>query len=55
MHINEIGDVRNDRGRNDLEPIVALAYDLDVLLDQMTTDSFPEHLDFGAAVGSEVW
>jgi hypothetical protein len=34
-----------------IEPIVAPAYSLDALLDQMDPKTFPEEADFGPAVG----
>ena len=31
------------------------AYDLDGLLELMTVETFPEFVEFGPAVGEEVW
>jgi len=47
--------VREDNGRIVIEPVLAPAYDLDDLLEQMTPDTFPEEVDFGQPVGNEIW
>ena len=46
-------DVRAEGGRIIIEPIMALAYDLDKLLAEMKPESFPENIDFGSPVGRE--
>lgn len=55
MRIDQLVDVREDRGRIVIEPVLAPVYDLDGLLDAMTPETFPEDIDFGAPVGKEVW
>ena len=55
LHIDQLVDVREEKGRNVIEPVLAPAYDLDALLDQMTPDTFPEEVDFGQPVGNEIW
>ena len=55
LHVDQAVDVREEGGRVIIEPIVAPVYDLDALLDAMTPESFPDEVDFGAAVGNEAW
>lgn len=55
LHIDQLVDVREEKGRIVIEPVLAPAYDLDALLDQMTPDTFPEEVDFGQPVGNEIW
>ena len=55
LHIDQLVDVREEKGRIVIEPVLAPAYDLDALLDQMTPDTFPEEIDFGQPVGNEIW
>lgn len=55
LHIDQMVDVREDGGRIVIDPVLAPIYDLDALIDQMTPDTFPEDIDFGAPVGNEVW
>jgi antitoxin MazE len=55
MRIDQEVDIREDKGRIVIEPVLAPVYDLDDLLAQMTPDTFPEDIDFGEAVGNEIW
>ena len=55
LHIDQLVDVREEKGRIVIEPVLAPAYDLDALLDQMSPDTFPEEIDFGQPVGNEIW
>lgn len=55
LHINQLVDVREEKGRIVIEPVLAPVYDLDTLLDQMSPDTFPEEIDFGQPVGNEIW
>jgi antitoxin MazE len=55
LEIDQTVDVREDNGRIVIEPVLAPAYDLDDLLEQMTPDTFPEEVDFGQPVGNEIW
>ena len=55
LHIDQLVDVREEKGRIVIEPVLAPVYDLDVLLNQMTPDTFPEEIDFGQPVGNEIW
>ncbi|HXA39251.1 MAG TPA: AbrB/MazE/SpoVT family DNA-binding domain-containing protein [Phenylobacterium sp.] len=55
LHLDQAVDVREEGGRIIIEPIVAEAYDLDRLLDQMTAETFPEDVNSGPPVGREAW
>ena len=55
LHIDQLVDVREEKGRIVIEPVLAPVYDLDTLLDQMSPDTFPEEIDFGQPVGNEIW
>lgn len=55
LHVDQMVDIREDNGRIVIEPILAPTFDLDVLLDAMTPDTFPDDVDFGKPVGNEVW
>ena len=55
LHIDQLVDVREEKGRIVIEPVLAPVYDLDALLDQMSPDTFPEEIDFGQPVGNEIW
>jgi antitoxin MazE len=55
LSIDQAVDVREEGGRIIIEPIQPAVYDLDKLLDQMKPETFPGDIDFGPAVGQEVW
>jgi antitoxin MazE len=55
LKIDQPVEVHEEDGRVIIEPVIAPTYDLDTLLAQMTADTFPEEIDFGPAVGNEVW
>lgn len=55
LHIDQLVDIREDKGRILIEPVSTPVYDLDALLAQMTLDNFPDDMDFGAPVGNEIW
>lgn len=55
LHIDQLVDVREDKGRIVIEPVSTPVYDLDALLAQMTPDNFPDDMDFGIPVGNEIW
>jgi len=55
VQLDQPVEVREEGGRIIIEPITAPSYDLDDLLAQMTPDTFPEDVDFGAPVGRETW
>ncbi len=55
LKIDQSVDVREENGRVVIEPLRLPIYDLDQLLDRLDLATFPEDLDFGPPVGSEVW
>jgi antitoxin MazE len=55
LRIDQEVDIREDKGRIVIEPVLAPVYNLDDLLAQMTPDTFPEDIDFGKPVGNEIW
>ena len=55
LKIDQPVEVHEEDGRVIIEPVIAPTYDLDALLARMTEDTFPEEIDFGPAVGNEVW
>ncbi len=55
LRVDQAVEVREEGGRVVIEPVKAPVYDLDQLLDQMTPETFPEDVDFGAPVGREAW
>jgi antitoxin MazE len=55
ISVDQAVDVREENGRIIIEPIRAPSYDLNALLAQMTPETFPDDIDFGAPVGGEVW
>lgn len=55
LNVDQPVDVREEGGRVVIEPIRKPAYDLDQLLADMTPETFPEDVDFGAPAGRETW
>lgn len=56
LHVDQEVEVRrDDKGRIIIEPVKIPIYQLDELLDQMTSETFPEDVDFGPPVGKEIW
>lgn len=55
LNINQVIDVREEAGRIIIEPVKTPVYDLDELIDQMTPETFHDEIDFGPAIGQEVW
>jgi antitoxin MazE len=55
LRIDQAVDVREEGGHIIIEPVAAPSYDLDSLLAGMTSDTFPDEVDFGHPVGGEVW
>lgn len=55
VKLDQTVDVREEGGRIVIEPMQTPSYNLDDLLADMTPDTFPEDLDFGAPVGRETW
>ena len=55
LKIDQPVEVHEEGGRVIIEPVTAPTYELDALLVGMTPDTFPEEIDFGTAVGNEIW
>ena len=55
LRLDQEVEVREEKGKIVIEPVVAPVYDLDALLADMNPESFPGDADFGRAVGEEVW
>jgi antitoxin MazE len=55
MHIDQAVDVREELGRIVIEPIAGPFYDLAALLSQMDPETFHDEIDYGVAVGKEIW
>ena len=55
LRIDQAVDVREEGGRIVIEAVATPVHDLDGLLDRMTPSTFHEDVDFGPAVGREVW
>ena len=55
LKLDQTVNVREEGGRVIIEPIRTPTYDLDVLLDQMSPETFHDDVDFGAPVGGEAW
>jgi len=55
LDLDEVVDVREEAGRIVIEPVRQKTYDLDTLLKGITPKNRHEAVDFGPAVGKEVW
>jgi antitoxin MazE len=55
LDLDEVVDVREESGRIIIEPIRQKTYDLDQLLEGITSKNQHKAVDFGLAVGKEVW
>jgi antitoxin MazE len=55
LALDEIVDVREEAGRIVIEPVRQKTYDLNVLLKGITTKNQHRAVDFGSAVGKEIW
>jgi antitoxin MazE len=55
LDLDPIVDIREEGGRIVIEPIKADPYDLDVLINQMRSETFPEDIDLGPPQGRETW
>jgi len=47
--------VREEAGRIVIEPVRQKAYDINALIKGITRENLHDAVDFGAAVGKEVW
>jgi antitoxin MazE len=57
MHLNldDVVEVREEKGRIIIEPVRQKAYSLDSLLKGITAKNVHEAVDFGPPQGKEVW
>ena len=55
LDLDEVVDVREEAGRIVIEPVRVKTYDLDKLLKGITSKNQHEAVDFGPAIGKEVW
>lgn len=55
LKIDDPVDVREEEGRIVIEPAGRHRYDLANLLAQVTPENIHEDIDFGPAVGREIW
>ena len=55
LSLDEIVDVREEAGRIVIEPVRQKTYDLNVLLKGITAKNQHRAVDFGSAVGKEIW
>ena len=55
LELDEVVDVREEAGRIVIEPIRQKTYELDQLLKGITSKNQHKAVDFGPAVGKEVW
>ncbi len=55
LDLDEVVDVREEAGRIVIEPVRQKTYDLKTLLRGITSKNQHEAVDFGLAMGKEVW
>ena len=55
LQVDQAVEIKAEGGRIVIEPVVTQVYDIDLLLDALDPDTFPEDADFGGAVGGEIW
>ena len=55
LDLDEVVDVREEAGRIVIEPVRQKTYDLAKLLKGITPKNRHEAVDFGSAMGKEVW
>jgi antitoxin MazE len=55
LDLDEVVDVREEAGRIVIEPVRQKTYDLSKLLEGITSKNQHEAVDFGLAMGKEVW
>jgi antitoxin MazE len=55
LRLNVVVDVREEAGRIVIEPVRQKTYDLGALLKGISSKNQHEAIDFGPAVGKEVW
>jgi len=55
IDLDEVVDVREEAGRIVIEPLRPKVYDLDTLLEGISSENQHHPADFGPPVGNEVW
>lgn len=55
IDMDEVVDVREEAGRIVIEPVRQKVYELETLLEGITSTNQHAPADFGAPVGNEVW
>lgn len=55
LELDEVVEVREDRGRIVIERVKPKKYDLSKLLSGITRKNQHREIDFGPAVGGEIW
>jgi len=55
VDLDEVIEVREEAGRIVIEPVRKKTYELDKLLKGITSKNQHDAIDFGPAVGKEVW
>jgi antitoxin MazE len=55
LDLDEVVDVREERGRIVIEPLRGKKYELDDLLRGITSKNLHDAVDFGAPAGQEIW
>ena len=55
LEVDEVVEVREDRGRIIIEPVRPKRYELSELLKGITRKNQHREVDFGPAMGGEIW
>jgi antitoxin MazE len=55
LELEEVVDVREERGRIIIERVRPKKYELSELLDAVTNKNQHQAIDFGPSVGGEIW
>ena len=55
LNLDEVVDVREEAGRIVIEPVRQKTYELKALLKGITAKNRHKAIDFGPAMGNEVW
>lgn len=55
IDLDEVVEVREEDGRIVIEPVRKKKYELNALLERITSKNQHRAIDFGAPVGKEVW
>ena len=55
LGLDEVVEVREEGGRIVIEPVQAKTYELDALLQGITSKNLPAPVDFGVPQGKEGW